>query len=159
MTPADKIREFYQKHRENIERGGQSLMGVFGGDGPPFTYTIGNHGRSLPEFLLVGLRHETAGVMLNDLGQKQRAAGLPLLGEWSFGGKFPVRLVDVTCEMVKRDYTIQVGRYYNDENYRVTQIVWPDKQGRYPKPLNGYLSDEEEALRAAWHRGIKEGKV
>jgi hypothetical protein len=154
LTP----QQFYEQHRRNIEKGGQSLQGVFGGN-DTFVYTIGNHGVGLPEFLVTGIEYNSAGRMLNELGEQQRHNRIPLLGRHSFGGKFPVRLVDVTCEMVKRDYTIQVGRYYNDENYRVTQVVWPDKQGRYPRPLNGYLSDEEEALRAAWHRGIKEGKV
>jgi hypothetical protein len=130
VTLADG-RDYYAAVAENIERHGRHLQAVFPvaeGDPPPFVYTIGN--RPLPELLLVGAWD--LAWLLNDLSARQREAGEALLGDVSLGGEHPVRLIDVTDDAVKEKWTVQAGRHYGDEAYLVTQVVVPDKAGRFP---------------------------
>jgi hypothetical protein len=50
----------------------------------------------------------------------------------SLGGKFPVKVVDIDAERARREYTVQAGQYYDDENYEVQQVLVPDRNGRFP---------------------------
>jgi hypothetical protein len=130
--------EFYEKAAANIKLGGQSLVGVFATkrSDETFTYTIGNHEKGLPELILVGLNNNVAGQILNMLGEQQRAAKQALSGDVSLGGQYPVHCVEVTeVPKVKDEYTCQVEEYYGTRDYRVVQVLFPDKQGRYPAPL------------------------
>jgi hypothetical protein len=113
---------------ENIARHGRSLIGVVGDT--PFSYTIGHYARELPELLVIGTAR--AG-FLNALGDMQAERGEPLLGDVSIGGQFPLRLVAVRDEArVKDEFTCQVFNFYRTEGYKVTQVLIPDKHGRFP---------------------------
>lgn len=114
-------------------RYGQSVIGVAGR--PPFSYTIGNHGRGLPELVIVGLGPLDACYVLNTLGKMQRERGEPLLGDLSLGegAKQPVRLQPIRDRGLVHDvYTCQVFSFYGTEEYEVTQVLVPDAEGRFP---------------------------
>jgi hypothetical protein len=139
---------FYEGIRQDIAAYGQRMMGVMRtADAPPefvpFTYTIGNHERGLPELLLIGnFDHGVVGYLLNTLGKQQRDRGKAFEPDElvDTGGEFPVKMMLPDLDVVRRDFTIQVGQYYRHEGYQVLQVLLCDKQGRYPghpdcKPL------------------------
>jgi hypothetical protein len=126
-----RFEQLHERVADDIERHGQHLMGVGGGaDNLPFMYTIGNHRLGLPELLVIGSLE--IGDVLNYLGDMQRRAGKPLAGLVSLGGKWPVKIVDATGARTKAEYTIQVGQHFRTEDYRVSQVVIPDRDGRFP---------------------------
>jgi len=125
--------EFHRKVAADIVLHGQSVVGVFGE--PPFSYTIGNHGVGLPELLVLGIDPGDACWVLNRLGAMQRELGKPLIGDVSLGegAAQPLRLRAVADERrVKDEYTCQVYVHYQTEDYAVTQVLIPDKEGRFP---------------------------
>jgi Domain of unknown function (DUF4262) len=64
----DELSEFHRRTAAHIEREGRSIVGVFAADeddGPPFSYTIGNHLKGLPE-LLVTIRSPPRTSILTD---------------------------------------------------------------------------------------------
>jgi hypothetical protein len=129
MTNIEEFaRKFYRQTRRNIETHGQALVAVM--DGTPFVYTIGNHGRGLPELLAVGF---SAPETMNELGRMMRHRGRRFDdGETvDVGGDCPVRMIDAH-PAVKELFTIQVARFYGTADYDVQQIVAPDTQGRFP---------------------------
>lgn len=147
--------EYHRTAALNIYRRGQHLVGVFDPDGrdPPYTYTIGNYEKELPEILQIGAPSRQIGWALNTIGERQRQSGL-LLGVIDLGGDFPVKLVDVTdIPRVKRDFTIQVGVHYRTADYRVTQLYVPDKKGRFPDEKGCAAPYRWQVLRDRRQRG------
>jgi hypothetical protein len=126
-------RQFYEKIAVDIEREGQSIIGVFGGDDGalPFAYTIGNAAFDLPELLLIGrINLNTAASLLNALGHQMRAArALP--EQFDLGGQYPIR-ARIAGPAAKTDYTIQATRYFCHDRYDVAQVYGPDLAGIYP---------------------------
>lgn len=119
--------------QENIDRNSQHVFAIFPSEeSPAFAYTIGNANVGLPELLIIGnfAPHTTAAI-LNELGRKMRAAGFPLVGDVSLGGRFPVR-VRHADPAAKGRYTIQAGQYLGHERYDVLQLLFCDPEGRYP---------------------------
>lgn len=119
--------------QQNIDRHGQHVFAVFPDkNGPGFAYTVGNANLGLPELLIIGnfVPHTSAGI-LNQLGQQMRDAGVPLAGDISLGGRFPVRIRQTRADVRSR-YTIQAGRYLGHERYDVLQLLLCDRDGRYP---------------------------
>jgi hypothetical protein len=119
----------------SIETHGQFLMAVMRDpqDGAPaFVYTIGNASRGLPELLLVGnFRPDDVGMILNCLGDIMRERREPLEGEVSVGGTFPVRCRWAGAD-ARRDYTCHAGRWLGHDEYAVTQVLFCDREGRFP---------------------------
>ena len=66
-----------RKTRDTIKRAGRAVIGVFGEDSMPFAYTIGNHGKGMPEIVLVGLCDENAMGLLNLASEIQNRRGRP----------------------------------------------------------------------------------
>ncbi|MBO9579517.1 MAG: DUF4262 domain-containing protein [Sphingobium sp.] len=126
---------FYRRIQENIDRYGQFLMAVFptrDDPGHPFVYTIGNALKGLPELIIVGpFDAQLAGTILNKVGEIMRAAGQALPEEVDMGGTFPIR-TRIAAAAAKTEWTIQVGRYLEHDDYTVQQLLLCDPQGRYP---------------------------
>ena len=99
----------------------------------PFIYTIGNHERGLPELLIIGNADNDDVWALNFLGRLQRNRGAAFQhGELvSLGGALPVKLVDAGS-IGREEYAVQVGVYYDTENFAVMQVLFCDPAGRYP---------------------------
>lgn len=128
----DKIRE---KMAADIARTGRSVLSVFpdGEGGEAFSYSVGNCLKDLPELLVLGMRPEDAGWLINDLSQEMIKRGRKFGdGEvFSLGGPCPVCVIDA-AESVKADYTIQAGHLIGGRDYDVMQIVPPDPAGKFP---------------------------
>jgi hypothetical protein len=126
--------EYYRIVQKNIETAGQHVQEVGGDENtPPFLYTIGNHGKNLPEILLIGASGKAFWGILNDLGRIMRERGRAYEnGELvDLGGSFPIKMIDVPAT-VNDKFALQAGRYYETEDYRVQQAVMCDTKGRYP---------------------------
>lgn len=127
---------FLDRIREIIESHGQYLQQVFADpeEGPSFAYTVGNTGRALPEFIVVGDDGEALGPALDRLGQQQRdgtrrfSAGDIVTLE---GYNVPFRL-GATCDFARSYFAGLVARYYGRSDFDLLQVIWPDQQGRFP---------------------------
>ncbi|HVK78953.1 MAG TPA: DUF4262 domain-containing protein [Kofleriaceae bacterium] len=123
--------------REGVAEHGWWVMKVPAGesaDEPAFAYTIGLWSSyQHAELIVIGLPLEVAHVVLNDLGGRIRD-GRPVpvgadLAEVIQG--YPVRLREVVDPQSHRAH---VGRAlaYHRAPFPLLQLVWPDKQGRFP---------------------------
>ncbi len=119
-----------QLHRnidDHIAGVGQSCIGVGGGEGTlPFTYTIGLQKAGLPELIVFG-RYDLNDVLNHYADRMKREGafpnGLPIPDELA---KIPFVAVHCTSPATWDEYTVQAG------DYKVIQLVAPDKEGRYP---------------------------
>lgn len=102
---------------------------------PAFVYTIGlprTHGH--PELICLGLRLEVMHTMLHNCVELIKAGTPPPIGQ-PFAGildDFQVMLREVRA---KPSYDNHLGYaiwFHGGRDFRVLQLVWPDKQGRFP---------------------------
>jgi hypothetical protein len=118
--------------QDDIERYGRTVMCIFGEeDSPGFAYTIGNGLVGVPDLLLVGTNK---GGMLNDLSELMiERGGAFKNGEIvSLGGIVPVKVITVTDNRARKDYTIQAGEFYGHQSYGLQQVLIPDQSGCFP---------------------------
>jgi hypothetical protein len=133
MSQDEFNRNFHRRTAAHIKREGRSIVAVFVAeedDGPPFSYTIGNHLKGLPELLVIGTAQ---GVFLNTLSHLMIAAGHGFEdGETvRMLGSKEVKLIRASAA-AREEYTIQAGEHFGHQNYSVMQVLMPDKQGRFP---------------------------
>jgi hypothetical protein len=71
--------------------------------------------------------------VLDDLSQTMIERGSAFAdGELvKLGGKYPFKIIDAD-QRAHDEYTIQAGQYHDTEDYRVQQVLIPDRNGRYP---------------------------
>lgn len=102
---------------------------------PRFGYSIGlfkefHH----PELIIIGLDSESTGAILNN-ARKEIEKGIKFIEGVTYHGflhELPVQFVEVKKEHYP-DYLGYAGWYNNNSiNFPSLQIVWPDKQGRFP---------------------------
>lgn len=131
---------FHDKVRENIDKYGQHLFGVFAGVDDtdantfvPFIYTIGNHEKGLPELLCVGaFPSGLVGQLLNDFGKQMRDGKITATeGMIDIGYSYPVK-ARWASDTAKSHFTIQAGQFHGTEDYRVLQLMLCDAEGKYP---------------------------
>jgi hypothetical protein len=131
------VRTFYKRQKSHIEKYGRSIVGVFADEDEQdvinhtFSYTIGNTIKGMPELLVFGIAQSS---LLNHLSELmiKRDRGFKNNEIIDIGGKHPTCAIDADDEEVKKEFTIQAGRYLGHEFYRVQQIVIPDKNGLFP---------------------------
>jgi Domain of unknown function (DUF4262) len=165
----ERRRQMWEEVSRGIEQNGRFIIQVFpraesGSKYDPindsFAYTIGNWTpRGLPELLLVGvsLGGHLAGV-LNDLSEKMIARECAFAdGELvNLGGKCPVCIIEAS-DSVKEKYTIQATTYQFGLNYRVMQVVAPDRNGRFPweegcqEPYKSVIVHRRQANEPEWN--------
>lgn len=126
--------EFHHGTAEHIRTAGRSIIGVspcVGDDGVPFSYTIGNHLKGLPELLIIGSGHAP---YLNDLSRLMIARGKafddgelvkPLILT------LPVKMIRAG-DLARDQYTVQAGEYFGHQDYALMQAVLSDREGRFP---------------------------
>lgn len=119
---------------DNIRKHGQSVVyvGAVEWNDIPFHYTIGRAARGLPELLLTGPTDPETGMrLLNEL-DRLMPTKLPSGARVSLGGKYPVLLLDATDPIAKEEYTLLASAYHKTDSYLVQQVVFCDKNGRFP---------------------------
>jgi hypothetical protein len=129
--------DFYRNIAADIERCKRSVLGVAPcADDPddtlPFSYTIGNQLRGLPELLIVCPLEAGLGALniLSDLMIERGRAfdDGELVG---IGGKLPVKVI-CADQRARDEFTVQAGQFFGTEDYDVQQVLAPDRSGRFP---------------------------
>jgi hypothetical protein len=115
-----------------IAKYGWAVQGVFGSDNsPPFSYTVGLSAKGYPEIIMFGLPMEIAHRFLNDMGRRFTNSGVPALDTDldDVAEGFPARLVPAPRSEADQ-YMYAVLHRFPD--YTALQLVWPDKNRRWP---------------------------
>lgn len=124
--------------RKCVKEFGWAVQLVEEGEGPSepaFAYTIGlHHNFGHPELIILGQPNKLMHAALNDIGdrikQGARFASGDSLEEVIEG--YPVRLREVES---RESFKVHVGYalwFYAGQPFRLLQVVWPDKDGRFP---------------------------
>jgi hypothetical protein len=107
------------------------VQGVLGGDDSlPFSYTIGNQAKGLPELLVIGTHR---GTYLHEMSERMIARGKPFdHGEIiNTTGKYRIKIINAS-HAAHEGYTLQAGYHFETQDYRVQQIILSDEEGRLP---------------------------
>lgn len=133
MATRDGLQKVLDNVKKTIGKHGHAVIGTETQDGLPFSYTIGlSADGKLPELLIFGLRAEIALTVLNNGADLLRRAGVPADGidvRELFEG-LPARFQ--TADDRAHDFTRMASAWHGHDGYRVAQIVWPDRAGRFP---------------------------
>jgi hypothetical protein len=128
----------------NIERHGWHIAGVNAdtrNDFPQYAYTVG-FGDTLAhaEVIVIGLSHESAGMLLNAVGERIRQHGrletdtryTDLLSN-GLGLSFVEAAEDRARDLMRlANWYYEAASHRTGTRYRVLQLVWPDSDGRLP---------------------------
>jgi len=124
----------FQQMANNIAKHGRQVISVMGSSKElGFSYTVGNQEKNLPELLLISNfdPNEIAPV-LNSLSEVMIKSGKPIpQGECAAISAVPI-MIYPGGTAAKAKYTVQAGQFYNDEEYDVLQLVFPDPKGLWP---------------------------
>jgi hypothetical protein len=103
-------------------------------DSVPFAYTVGLFGMNHSELLIVGVSQETAGGVLNELGERIRAGEDLLAGQLITFEQWPHKIIP---EEVPNPGQIvfSANRFYQrpaEFSVSVLQLSYDDRSGRFP---------------------------
>jgi hypothetical protein len=121
--------------RADIATYGWHVIKVFEDDeGPGFAFTIGLYERfDHPELIVFGLPLETMHLMLNGAGEAVRAGR-----RYTAGQSYDGILEGYNCTfrpVPHSHYEAYLGSarwYYDGDAFPVLQLIWPDREHRYP---------------------------
>ncbi len=133
----------HRKLLQDIEDNGVHIVHVpADDDGPAFTFTVGLwHSFEQPEVIVFGLQQEVAADLLNALAD-EAAEGKTFLADSRHEGLlvgYPLRFLEVPKDQYAGHFGMALWAYEGDD-FPGVQMVWPDKQGRWP-----------------WEPGLREG--
>ena len=104
-------------------------------EGPGFAYTVGLfHNYKHAELIVFGLRNELMHFMLNEIGERIKAGKTLRVGERLDGviEGYQVTLREVHAPASFKDHVGYARWFYEGKPFPLFQVVWPDKQGRFP---------------------------
>lgn len=119
-------------------------------EGPGFAFTIGLFRRfEHPELILFGLPLETMHAMLNGAGAAVRDGAA-----YSAGRDYDDILEGYHCtfrSVPRSHYEEYLGtarRYYGGDEFPVLQLIWPDREHRYPwaAPSDAWIRTAQPVL-------------
>jgi hypothetical protein len=100
---------------------------------PPFTYTVGLSPVVGYEILIVGMRHELAGLVLNDIAEALHAGSALAVDvpddRWCTA---PVVFKRADSPLVHSEYVCVADWYYERDGTPVLQMVMSDRAGLFP---------------------------
>lgn len=112
---------------ENIQRHKRHLAWHMCTD-PNFSFSIGNHIRGLPELIMLGnLPADIIMMTLNLVSEKQEAEGAKE-GVLDIGFTLPVKVRFANNPF---DLMTEAIEWLGTKDFRVMQVLIPDKQGKY----------------------------
>ena len=120
----------------DVSEYGCHVVSVFDPEGeqPYFSNSIGIQQTSgVPEAIVVGLKPELGGWMVNEYNRLVRAGHRLRRGVLypGFLEGFEVYIEPARRKLLA-EYTFGCDRYYGDQPYEVVQIVWPSTSGVWP---------------------------
>jgi hypothetical protein len=135
-SSADKRAANDKRVVDNIREHGCHVISVFDPEEvqPFFSYSVGIQETSdVPEAIVVGLKPNLGGFMINEYNRQVRAGvrfqrGVLYTG---FLEGFEVYIEPARRKLLA-EYTYGCDRYYGDREYSVVQIVWPSTAGVWP---------------------------
>jgi hypothetical protein len=119
-------------------------------EGPGFAFTIGLYRRfQHPELIVFGLALDTMHLMLNAAGEAVRAGRT-----YAAGQNYEDVLEGYACTfrpVPSRHYEAFLGYarwYYEGDDFPTLQLVWPDREHRYPwaAPTDAWIRDAQPVL-------------
>ena len=119
-------------------------------EGPGFAFTIGLYKRfQHPELIVFGLALDTMHLMLNGAGEAV-CAGRTYAG----GQSYDDLLEDYACTfrpVPPKHYEAFLGYalwYYNGDDFPALQLIWPDREHRYPwaAPAGAWIREAQPVL-------------
>lgn len=123
------------KALNNVDTYGCHVLGIMAeGDLPPFTYSIGIEATShQPDLLIIGLNNKLGHWIINEYNRLVRdgAVFVPNKLYEGFLEGFPV----LFSPMLKEHYREYLGWgrwFYQGDNFRVFQLIYPDTTGKWP---------------------------
>lgn len=147
-NPHGTIDEYLDILRDNIADHGWAVQYVEDGR-RPFAYTIGLHGRGLPELVITGLPAHTSARLLNSIAHQIVDDGMALRPavHIDYQGEFFLEVVEVQHPDVHLNYAVALS----DSPIRAFQLVWTDdhrcwpwdrgwSHGRHRQPVLGIRS-------------------
>jgi hypothetical protein len=113
----------------DIDRDGYSIVGVMAD--PPYCYTVGlTQSRMHPEVLIAGLSAQIAHDLLAAIIKRIPDGGqLPVDEPISEIANMPLVLKRMSP---KNALIANIARVFYDDKFEMLQMVWPDKNGRFP---------------------------
>jgi hypothetical protein len=103
-------------------------------DSVPFAYTVGLFGMNHPELLIFGVSQETAGGVLNELGDRIRAGEDLLPGQLVTFERWQHKIVPEDVPN-PGEIVLSANRFYSrpaELSVPVLQLTYDDKAGRFP---------------------------
>jgi hypothetical protein len=103
-------------------------------DSVPFAYTVGLFGMNHPELLIFGVSQETAGGVLNELGDRIRAGEDLLAAQLITFERWPHKIVPEDVPN-PGEIVLSANRFYQRPagvSVLVLQLTYDDKAGRFP---------------------------
>jgi hypothetical protein len=137
--------------RDDIATYGWHVIKVYEDEeGPGFAFTIGLFQRfGHPELIVFGLPLDTMHLMLNGAGEAVRA-GQPFAAGQNYDNI--LEGYDCTFRPVSRKhYEAYLGSarwYYEGDGFPVLQLIWPDREHRYPwaAPADAWIREAQPVL-------------
>ncbi|MNK39519.1 hypothetical protein D3C87_581300 [compost metagenome] len=138
------IREYFEMVDNNIEKNGFHVTYVLEEkDQPPFGYSTGlfkNFG--IPEAFLSGLPNGLTNTLINNYAQTFKNQEIPLNRKLdTLTDRFPVYFIAVNNDDLS-EKMLSSFRFYENEDFKSVQIIFPDLTGKFPEEL-GYDYDQE----------------
>ena len=122
--------------QDTIDESGCQIMEIMGDNYmPPFAYTIGLFQQfDHPEIICFGLSHEVMQTLLNNAKDRIEEGEVLEAGK-SYDGFLDKGIEVYFLEVDKAFYKDYLGYgnwFYDDREFPVLQMVWPDKKGHLP---------------------------
>ena len=125
-----------RKLREDVEKHGWHVLNVLskGGTSPGWSYSVGLfHTFGHPEIVVVGLPPDTGHAIINDVGAAIRAGRR--LEDGMVDAGFLEGYDSLFRQVPASRYESHFGRaidFYGGTDFPVLQLVYPDREGRWP---------------------------
>jgi hypothetical protein len=150
---AQQVRDFYQqdvmknwklpeaeddsdrKLLADVASRGWHIVGVDAdATGPAFAFSVGFcFTLQKPEFIIMGLQHQVAAHLINDIGDALRS-GMNIEASKQYddvAADYPLAFVEMD-QRYYREYLGYALWFYRTLDFPVLQCVWPDKAGLFP---------------------------
>jgi len=138
--------QYHTKVDENVAKFGFHITYVLEDEkGPSFCYSTGLYkSYKIPEVFLSGLPQSLSFTLVSDYADKFKESVLETnkkINSFSEDFDFPLYFIDVEKENLK-DYDYTSQRFYEKENYKCVQLIYPDTKGKFPNEPE-YLYNQE----------------
>lgn len=135
MKIKEKQREkYFNTVYDNIEKHGFHSTSVLEAkDFTPFSYSTGIYKSfKIPELIISGLGPNFSTELISTYVEKYKFKQIPINERIDkFTDRFPVYFIEVENQYIK-DYVLSSVKYYENEDYKYLQLIFPDLNLKFP---------------------------